>query len=53
MDITDDREEKIRRRAHQLWEQNGSPEGRETEFWFQAEKEIDGDTDGSAPLTPE
>ena len=36
MDPTDDREAKIRRRAHQLWEQDGRPEGRESEFWLLA-----------------
>ena len=33
-------EEEIRIRAHQLWEQAGRPEGREDEFWHQAEKEL-------------
>jgi hypothetical protein len=27
-------------RAHELWEQNGSPSGRDLEFWLQAESEI-------------
>ncbi len=35
-------EEKIRERAHQLWEAAGSPEGREHEFWYQAERELKG-----------
>jgi hypothetical protein len=33
-------EEHVRQRAHQLWEQAGSPEGREDEFWFEAEREL-------------
>jgi Protein of unknown function (DUF2934) len=33
-------EEQIRVRAHELWEQAGEPEGREGEFWHQAEKEL-------------
>ena len=33
-------EEQIRARAHELWEQAGKPEGREDEFWHQAEKEL-------------
>jgi hypothetical protein len=33
-------EEQIRVRAHELWEQAGKPEGREDEFWHQAEKEL-------------
>ena len=32
--------EKIRERAHALWEQSGRPEGRQDEFWYQAEREI-------------
>ncbi|XUM22361.1 DUF2934 domain-containing protein [Bradyrhizobium oligotrophicum S58] len=27
-------------RAHALWEQAGRPDGREHEFWYQAEREI-------------
>lgn len=38
-----DREEQIRQRAHQLWEQEGRPEGREAEHWEQAAREFDAD----------
>jgi Protein of unknown function (DUF2934) len=37
----DDCEDRIRRRAHELWEREGKPEGRETDFWVQAEREVD------------
>jgi hypothetical protein len=30
----------IRSRAHELWEQAGKPEGKQDEFWFQAEREL-------------
>ena len=33
-------EEQIRQHAHELWEQAGRPEGREAEFWHQAEREL-------------
>jgi hypothetical protein len=33
-------EEQIRVRAHQLWEEAGKPEGRDDEFWRQAEQEL-------------
>jgi len=33
-------EEQIRERAYVLWELAGKPEGREHEFWHEAEKEI-------------
>ena len=32
--------EKIRERAYQLWDRAGQPEGREQEFWFDAEREL-------------
>jgi hypothetical protein len=35
-------EEQIRKRAFELWEQAGKPEGREDEFWRQAERELQG-----------
>ena len=35
-----DLQDRIRARAHQLWEQAGRPDGREDEFWFQAERDI-------------
>ena len=31
---------RIRRRARQIWEQNGRPSGRDEEFWLQAEREL-------------
>lgn len=32
--------DQIRIRAHQLWEQAGKPEGREQDFWLEAEREL-------------
>ena len=32
----DDREDRIRARAHQIWEEQGCPEGRHEEHWRQA-----------------
>jgi hypothetical protein len=32
--------EKIRTRAHELWQQHGRPAGRDEEFWLQAESEL-------------
>ena len=37
---TPDSTEKIEKRAHQLWEAEGCPEGRELEFWLHAEREL-------------
>jgi hypothetical protein len=36
-------DDKIRARAHQLWEAAGKPEGREHEFWYEAERQVKGD----------
>ncbi|MGY4431246.1 hypothetical protein ACVWWO_003723 [Bradyrhizobium sp. F1.13.1] len=33
-------EEKTKRRAHELWEAAGRPEGRDLEFWLHAEREL-------------
>lgn len=33
-------EEKIRKRARKIWDENGRPSGRDEEFWFQAEREL-------------
>ena len=33
-------EEKIRKRAREIWEENNRPVGRDVEFWFQAEREF-------------
>ena len=36
----DNREDRIRRRAYELWQAAGSPRGDGAEFWLQAEAEI-------------
>ncbi len=33
-------EEQIRARAYELWQQAGKPQGREDEFWHQAERAL-------------
>jgi hypothetical protein len=35
------REERIRRRAYEIWEREGRPEGRESEHWYRAAGELD------------
>jgi hypothetical protein len=34
-------EKQILDRAHELWEQNGKPDGREDEFWHLAERQLE------------
>lgn len=36
----DDREHRIRQRAHEIWETSGRPHGREREHWEQATREV-------------
>jgi hypothetical protein len=49
-------EDEVRRRAHQLWEQEGQPEGRELEHWQQAlaelEREDEREADTNSASTP-
>jgi hypothetical protein len=33
-------EEQIKHRAYELWERAGKPEGRDEEFYYQAEQEL-------------
>jgi len=40
--VTDDRQDRIRRRAHEIWEQAGRPEGAHQEHWDKATAEVDG-----------
>jgi hypothetical protein len=37
-----DRLQRISERAHELWQEAGSPDGRAVEFWLAAEREVDG-----------
>ena len=40
--MTDDRQDRIRQRAHEIWEKAGRPEGAHQEHWEQATAEVDG-----------
>jgi hypothetical protein len=40
LEMTPERERRIRERAYQLWEEDGRPEGRGEEFWERAEQLI-------------
>jgi len=37
----DDKEQRIRDRAYQIWKAEGQPEGREAEHWERARRELD------------
>ena len=47
--MSESREQRVRERAHSLWEADGSPAGREDEYWFRAEALIAEEDDPSAP----
>jgi Protein of unknown function (DUF2934) len=38
--MTKPTEEQIRQRAQEIWEENHRPTGRDDEFWYQAEKDL-------------
>jgi hypothetical protein len=38
--MADDRQNRIRQRAHELWEREGRPDGAHERHWQQAEGEI-------------
>jgi len=40
--VTDDKQDRIRQRAHEIWEKAGRPEGAHQEHWEQATAEVDG-----------
>ena len=43
----DDREDRIRARAYEIWQKEGSPEGRENDHWVEAEQELDAENTGA------
>jgi hypothetical protein len=38
--MSEPRDEQILNRAYKIWEANGKPDGREDEFYHQAEREL-------------
>ena len=48
----DDQSERIRKRAHEIWQEEGSPEGREYSHWLRARAEIQAE-DGERSKRPE
>jgi hypothetical protein len=50
-----DRIERIRARAHEIWEREGRPVGREREHWDRAVQEIEAESpeDERGPVVPD
>ena len=46
--MSDDREAQIRRRAYEIWEQEGRPHGEELSHWIKAFEEIESGTEKAA-----
>ncbi|MBR1279650.1 DUF2934 domain-containing protein [Bradyrhizobium sp. AUGA SZCCT0283] len=44
-------EEEIKKRAYEIWQRHGRPEGEEDEFWQQAKQELRNE-DKSSPIRP-
>ena len=51
-DRSGNREQRIRERAYQLWDQDGRPEGRAEEYWHRA-RAIEGDVGGDIGVESE
>jgi hypothetical protein len=47
--MENDRENRIRERAHSLWQSQGSPPNKELECWLQAEREINHEDSQTEP----
>lgn len=50
--MDDERERRIKARAFELWQREGSLDGRSLGHWLQAEKEIDDEADESVAEDP-
>jgi hypothetical protein len=46
-------EKEIKKRAYELWEEAGKPEGREDKFWQLAEQELRNEDKSSPTRTPD
>jgi hypothetical protein len=44
--MSPEKEERIRLRAHEIWEREGRPEGKEAEHWERASREIESEEAG-------
>lgn len=48
--MSDEKQHRIRQRAHAIWERQGRPDGAEHDHWHQASQEID--AEDAAPKKP-
>jgi hypothetical protein len=50
--MDDERERRIRERAHEIWEREGRPEGAQEEHWRRASEEIDAEDQSASGSSP-
>lgn len=50
--MSDNREERVRQRAHEIWQREGQPEGQGARHWLEAEGEIDAEDKAKKPAKP-
>jgi len=48
-----DHQERIRQRAHEIWESEGRPEGRDTDHWSRAQEELKNEMGEDQPAQDE
>ena len=47
--MSDNREDRVRQRAHEIWQREGQPEGQGARHWLEAEGEIDAEDEAAKP----
>ena len=50
--MSDDRQHRIRQRAHAIWESHGRPHGHDRDHWDQATREIEAEDAAAAKKKP-
>jgi Protein of unknown function (DUF2934) len=51
--MAQDREQRVRARAYEIWEREGRPRGRDQDHWYQAERELAAEaSDETEPPAP-
>ncbi|WP_129793836.1 DUF2934 domain-containing protein [Sphingosinicella sp. CPCC 101087] len=49
--MSDDREQRVKQRAYEIWEQSGRPSGRHDDHWDQAQRELEEEDQGRSAKT--
>ena len=46
--MSNEKDQRIRIRAHELWEREGRPDGKEQDHWLEASRQIEAEVSGAA-----